>query len=341
MIPYTWLEEAAERIAPHIRATPLSYDPNNDLFLKWENHQVTGSFKARGALNKVLNLQAWEIERGLVAASAGNHGQGVALAAQLVGARATIFASEHAVPAKLDAMRALGAEVRLVEGGYGEAEKAGIAYAGEHQAVWVSPYNDGQVIAGQGTLGLELLQELSNLPESTWVVPVGGGGLIAGMGAALEAFFPSTGINNGSAIETGEVSSATRKTRLVGVQSTASPFMHALFTCGDQTGVNELDSLADGLSGPVEDQSLTIPLVRNFVDEIVLVEEVEIRRAIVYAWERYRERIEGSAAVALAAVLEQHVRARPAVVVLTGGNIQPEVHQALLEVSNQNQYSGN
>lgn len=333
MIPYTWLEEAAERIAPHVRATPLSYDPNNDLFLKWENHQVTGSFKARGALNKVLNLQPWEIERGLVTASAGNHGQGVALAAQLVGAQATIFASEHAVAAKIAAMQALGAEVRLVAGGYGEAEKAGIAFANEYEAVWISPYNDGQVIAGQGTLGLELLQELANLPESTWVVPVGGGGLIAGIGAALEAYFPPT-----SPIEDSDGASLPiGKPRLVGVQSTASPFMHALFTRGAQTGVVELETLADGLSGPVEDQSLTIPLVRSFVDEIVLVEEDEIQHAIVYAWERYRERIEGSAAVALAAVLELHVHARPAVVVLTGGNIQPEVHQALLDRSSQHQ----
>jgi len=326
MIPYTWLEEAAERIAPHIRATPLSYDPNNDLFLKWENHQVTGSFKARGALNKVLILQPWEVQRGLVAASAGNHGQGVALAAQLVGAHATIFASDHAVPTKLEAMRAMGAEVHLVAGGYGEAEKAGIAYAAQHEAIWVSPYNDGQVIAGQGTLGLELLQELATLPESTWVVPVGGGGLIAGIGAAIEAFFPSSGATS----QSGETTPPSRKPRLVGVQSTASPYMHALFTRGAQEGVVELESLADGLSGPVEAQSLTIPLVRSFVDEIVLVEEIEIQRAIVYAWERYRERIEGSAAVALAAVLENRVSARPAVVVLSGGNIQSEVHQALL-----------
>lgn len=331
MIPYAWLEEAAERIAPHIRNTPLSYDPNNDLFLKWENHQVTGSFKARGALNKVLSLKPWEIERGLVAASAGNHGQGVALAAQLVGGQATIFASDHAVPAKLEAMRALGAEVRPVPGGYGEAEQAGITFASEHEAVWVSPYNDGQVIAGQGTLGLELLHELVNLPESTWVVPVGGGGLIAGMGAALKAFFPTAGSIYERTKGADELPITNRKPRLVGVQSTASAYMHALFTRGDQSDVVELDSLADGLSGPVQANSLTIPMVRSLVDEIVLVEEDEIRRAIIYAWERYRERIEGSAAVALAAVLEQRVRTRPAVVVLSGGNIQPELHQALVE----------
>ena len=107
MIPYVWIDEAQERIAPHIHNTPLSYNKSLDLYIKWENHQVTRSFKARGALNKVLSLQPWERDRGLVAASAGNHGQGVALAGKLVTAPVTIFVSEHAIPAKIEAMRAL------------------------------------------------------------------------------------------------------------------------------------------------------------------------------------------------------------------------------------------
>src|SRR5690606_6892457 len=156
--PFIWLQEAARRIAPHIRVTPLMHDAENDLYLKWENQQVTGSFKARGAINKVLLLQDWEREQGLVTASAGNHGQGLALAGKIVGAPVTIFASEHASPKKVAAMRALEAEVRLVPGGYGEAEQAGVEYARQHNATWVSPYNDGQVIAGQGTLALEALE---------------------------------------------------------------------------------------------------------------------------------------------------------------------------------------
>ena len=136
MIPPNWLEEAAERIAPYILHTPMNYIPEEDLFIKWENHQVTGSFKARGAYNKILCLQEWERARGLVAASAGNHGQGVALAGKQVGAKATIFASDHAVPTKVEAMRELGAEVILVPGGYGEAEKAGLDYAQTSGATW-------------------------------------------------------------------------------------------------------------------------------------------------------------------------------------------------------------
>jgi len=316
MIPYTWLEEASERLAPHIQPTPLTYDPTQDLYLKWENQQITGSFKMRGALNKVLTLLPWERERGLVAASAGNHGQGVAVAARLVGARAVIFASEHAVPSKVEAMRALGAEVRLVAGGYGEAEAAGLAYAGEQNASWVSPYNDGQIIAGQGTLGLELLRQLPPISGMTFVTPVGGGGLIAGLGVALKEGLPTPPGGPGCC--------------LVGVQSEASPFMHDLYHTGSQDASRELPSLADGLSGPVQVGSVTIPMVRRYLDDFVLVSEDEIRRAVALVWERYRERIEGSAAAALAAVLYGKIKARPAVVVISGGNIQPELHQEII-----------
>ena len=186
MIPFNWLEEAQARVAGVIQVTPLTYDPQNELYIKWENHQVTGSFKLRGALNKILSLQPWERERGIVAASAGNHGQGVALAARMTQAQAIVYASEHAVPAKIQAMQALGAEVRLVPGGYGEAEKAGLEFAARSGATWVSPYNDGQIIAGQGTLALETLAQLPGAASYTWLVPAGGGGLLAGTGAALK-----------------------------------------------------------------------------------------------------------------------------------------------------------
>ena len=313
MIPYNWLTEAQTRLAGHIQITPLVYDEALDVYFKWENHQVTGSFKARGALNKVLTLEDWERQRGLVAASAGNHGQGLALAGRLTGAPVLIFASEHAVPAKIQAMRDLGATVQLVPGGYGEAEQAGLAYASEHQATWVSPYNDGQIIAGQGTLGLETLDQLPEPAQTSWVVPIGGGGLAAGIGAALK---------------TGTVK---RCNKLVAVQSEASPFIHAIFQQGSQIGVTELPSLADGLAGPVEANSLTIPLVRALVDDIRLVTEAQIAQAVKYAWERYQERIEGSAATALAGVLSGVVTERPAVLIISGGNIQPETFAKLVD----------
>jgi len=317
MIPSDWLDLAARRLHGQIQHTPLTYDPELNIYLKWENRQKTGSFKIRGALNKVLSLESWELQRGLVTASAGNHGQGVAYAASLVGAPVVVFASEHAVPAKVEAMRALGADVRLVPGGYEAAEQAGIAFAAENERVWISPYNDGQVIAGQATVGLEVLEQLRPQVPAVIAAPVGGGGLAVGIGAAVERVSP--------------------RPYVIGVQSVASPFFYALFTHGTQHGVVELDSLADGLAGAVESGSITVPLARRLLHEILLVTEEEVSRAVAYAWRRYAEKIEGAAAVTLAAALNGSLRDRcpkeecPLVVIISGGNIQPEVHAQIVE----------
>jgi len=248
-----------------------------------------------------------------VAASAGNHGQGVAVAARLMGLRAVVFASEHAVPAKLEAMRSLGAEVRLVTGGYEQAEKAGIQFAAEQGMTWISPYNDGQVIAGQATVGVELLDDIPAEDLEAVVVPVGGGGLIAGIGLVLQQI-PEE-----------------HRPRLIGVQSEASPYFRALLKNGSQDGVVETDSLADGLAGRVEDHAITIPLVRSLVDDILLVSEVEIEQAVAAAWQRYGAVIEGSAAVVLAAALAGKFSQRPAALVISGGNIQPQLHKQLVQ----------
>ncbi len=310
MITRNSLEDASERIAPHIRHTPLTYIPESDLFIKWENQQVTGSFKVRGAFNKILTLQDQEKARGLVTASAGNHGQGVALAAKHTAARAAIFVSEHAVPAKIEAMKALGAEIRTVPGGYGEAEAAGLEFARKSGSTWISPYNDEQVIAGQGTVGLEICQDLPPLLECAWVVPAGGGGLISGVGAAIDDLYP--------------------RPKLVAVQSEASPFLYSIYHYGTQENAVDLPSLADGLAGSVEENSITITLVKNYVNEFILVTEEEISQAIAFAWHTYQEKIEGSAAAALAAVLTNKVKERPAVVVISGGNIQQEIHEKIV-----------
>ncbi len=308
MIPAEWIDQAALRIAPYIRRTLLTNDAERGLSLKWENQQVTGSFKARGALNKVLSLQPWEQKTGLVTASAGNHGQGVALAGNLVGAPVLVFASNHAVSAKMEAMRSLGAEVRFVDGGYELAEATAIRTSREKNQIWVSAYNDGQVIAGQGTIGRELSTDLVLQREMTIVVPTGGGGLLSGIGAALEGH-PS-------------------RPRLVGVNPEASAFMFALYQHGSQMDVPDLPTLADGLSGAVEAGSLTIPMVRKFADDLVTVTEDEIGHAIAFAWRKYGQKVEGSGAAGLAAVLSGKVKS-PAVIIITGGNIQPEVHTGL------------
>jgi len=312
MIPFEWISQADERIAPHILRTPLTYDAARNLYIKWENQQVTGSFKARGAFNKVLMLEDWEREVGIVAASAGNHGQGVALAGREVGAGVEVFVSEHAVPAKVEAMRDLGAIIREVAGGYPEAEAAGKAYAEKEGKTWVSPYNDGQIIAGQGTIGLEIMNSHRFLSQgSSWLVPVSGGGLLAGIGSSL--------------------AKQARRPRLIGVQAEVAPFMHSLFYRDTQDGLPDLPSLADGLTGEVERNSVTIPMIKNLVDEIVLVSEDEIMRAIAFAWYVYERKIEGAGAVGLAAILSKKIEALPALVIVSGGNVQPEVHAEILE----------
>lgn len=315
MIPYEWLEQADGRISPFIQRTPLTHDAARNLYIKWENQQVTGSFKARGAFNKALLLEDWECEVGIVAASAGNHGQGVALAGEEVGALVEIFVSEHAVPAKVEAMRALGAIIHTVPGGYPEAEAAGKDYAETQQKTWVSPYNDGQVIAGQGTIGLELARELKE-DVSAWLVPVSGGGLLAGIGSSLQ--------------EPRIAGKQAHRPRLIGVQAEVAPFMHGLFYKDTQDGIPDLPSLADGLTGEIERGSVTIPMVKQMADEIVLVSEEEIARAIAFAWDEYKEKLEGAGAVGLAAILSNKVKPRPSVVVVTGGNVQPEVHADIL-----------
>jgi threonine dehydratase len=310
MIPYEWLEQADSRIAPYIQRTPLTHDAARYLYIKWENRQVTGSFKARGAFNKVLLLEEWEREVGLVAASAGNHGLGIALAGQEIGAEVEVFVSERAVPAKVEAMQSLGAIIHKVPGGYAEAEGAGKVYAEEQGKTWVSPYNDGQVIAGQGTIGLELIRELSER-TNLWLVPVGGGGLLTGIGSSIQK-------------------QASRPS-LIGVQAEASAFMHSLFYKNTQDGTPDLPSLADGLAGAVEQGSVTIPMVKQLADDIVLVSEDEIAYAMAYAWNVFGEKVEGAGVVGLAAALSEKVKARPVVVVVSGGNVQPEVHDEIIE----------
>lgn len=313
MFPFHWFVEARERIAPHIKTTPLTYDKTLDLYIKWENQQISGSFKARGAFNKVLSLQKWELQAGLLAASAGNHGQGVAMAGKKVGAPVKIFAAASASPSKIEAMQLLGAEVILIPGGYGDAEKAALKVVSEGSATWISPYNDVQVIAGQGTIALEVFQQAETLYQdrlenATWLVPTSGGGLLAGIAQVVQQITPGADV--------------------FGIQSDTSPFMYALFHRGSQEGVVELPTLADGLSGPVEQGSITIPIVRQYVHDIILVTEDEIAHSIAYAWNHNHQIIEGSAAVVLAALMKKIFR-HPVVAIISGGNIQESLFQKI------------
>lgn len=310
MLPLNWLYEARDRIRPYIEVTPLTFDSDHNIYIKWENKQVTGSFKARGAINKMLSLNTWERENGVVAASAGNHGQGVALAGKITGTTAQIFIPKQTPKIKIDAMINLGAEIHLVDGGYDAAENQGLLHAYNTGRTWISPYNDGQVIAGQGTIALEVLEELNSSDDFTWIVPSSGGGLLSGISIALEI--------------------ATHKMQLVAVQSETSPFLYAIYHFGTQEGVDELPTIAEGLAGAVENGSVTIPIIKSRVDDFILVSEEEIKSAIAYCWYKYNEPIEGAAAVSFAAILSNKVTSRPAILIISGGNIQPELHQHII-----------
>ena len=306
MISKEWIDSAKDRISDKIVKTPCTFDSDLDAYLKWENYQKTGAFKLRGALNKVLALEPWEQERGLVAASAGNHGLGVAYAARLVGTKATIYIPENSVFNKEEAIIKSGATVVKVKGGFSEAEKQAQLNAIKKGSTWVSPYNDAQVIAGQATLGLELIEQIRPFDARACLVPVSGGGLVAGIGLAFQYY---------------EIPIS-----LIGVQSENSAYFYSLYHKGNQRNIVEKSSIADGLSGGVEKKSITIPLVRNLLDNFILVSEEEIEHAIAYAYFKHGEIIEGSAAVPIAAIIYNKIKVQKAILVITGGNIASENH---------------
>jgi threonine dehydratase len=272
------IRSARERIASYARVTPVypsetfSRIAGREVHLKTENLQRTGSFKIRGAVNMISTLSAAERERGVVAASAGNHGQAVAWAAREVGARATIFVPLDAPMAKVDAARNYGAHVEFMGSDFHEALASALDYAAECGATFVHPFEDERVIAGQGTIGLELLDQLEDV--DTVLVPVGGGGLCAGIALALKA--------------------ARTGTRVVGVQAAGTLPGGSGFTIADGIAVKH----------PGE---LTMSILADVCDELVSVSDEEISEAIVLLLERAKLVVEGAGAVGVAALLESKV----------------------------------
>ncbi|MFL5538720.1 MAG: threonine/serine dehydratase [Longimicrobiaceae bacterium] len=296
---------AARRLEGVVRRTPLersdvlSGAAGAEVHLKLEGMQRTGSFKLRGAYNRVALLSPEERARGLVTGSAGNHGQGVALAARLLGARAVVFVPEDAPEGKQRRIARHGAELRRVAGGFDDAYAAATAFAAETGAVFVHATSDPAVVAGHGTVGLEIFEDLPQV--RTIVVPVGGGGLVCGVGIVARAL--------GSGV------------RVVGVQTDQTAAMHASLAAGEPTTTPYGPTLCEGLSGDVD--AWTLDLAREVVDEVVVVSEDAVRRAIRWLYVEEGVVAEGSAAVAAAALLEGAVPALegPAVVVLTGSNL--------------------
>jgi threonine dehydratase len=298
------IEQARRVIGDHLRATPLRRSfalRNRDAWLKLECWQPTGSFKVRGALNHLSALGEAERARGVVAASAGNHALGVAYAAERLGGRipVTLFVPESAPRVKIDKLRTFPVTVRVGGATYDDAFDASTAHASATGARYLHPFEDPLTAAGQGTIGLELLEELPGL--GTVVVPVGGGGLVASVAVALKALSPGV--------------------RIVAVQPDASPSLLESLRRGEAIHrYAAAPTLADGIAGGIGDIAFAH---RALIDAIVTVSEVEIAEAIValLAWDLVVA--EGAGAVAAAAVLAGRVpsRGRPVAVVVSGGNI--------------------
>jgi threonine dehydratase len=310
MVTFEDVQAAAERIAPFVVHTPLersiglSAACGVDVWLKLECFQRTGSFKLRGAVNALLLLDDAARARGVVTASAGNHGLGVARAARLVGCPATVVVADTASPAKIEALEHSGAELVRWGQTYDEAEAYALELAARQKRPFVSPYNDPAVVAGGGSVGLEIVAELPDV--ETVLVPAGGGGLLSGIGLAVHGRRPEIGV--------------------LGVQSVASPAIFAAHQAGRAITVPVEPSLADGLAGNIESTSITIDLFRAHSREIVLVEEAEIAAAMRWLLEHEHVLVEGSAAVGVAAALTRRVAPDgPTAIVLSGRNVAAAV----------------
>jgi len=318
MVSLQNIQTAQKTIAPYAKTTPLIHSKflselcNAEVYLKLENLQVTHSFKIRGVINKLLNLTSEEKARGVITASAGNHGQAVAFGGKELGFKAKIVVPTNTPKVKVDGIKQYGAELVLYGATYPEAERKAKELAQIEGRLYISPYNDELIVAGHGTIGLELLKELPNV--EVVVVPVGGGGLISGVSIALKSLKPNV--------------------QVLGVQYAAVPIMFESLKHGEivKAHRHEAKTIAEGLSGGVERGSVTFTIVQQYVDKMFLVREESIRHAVYLLWKNENQVMEGSGAAAVAFLLENKdlFVGKTIALVLTGGNIDDSLFQTLL-----------
>ena len=317
MVELSDVEAAQARIrdrvylSPCARSETLSRLSGTEAYLKLENLQMTGSFKERGALNRLLTLEPAARERGLIAASAGNHAQGVAYHAGRIGIPTTIVMPETTPIIKVASTRGHGARVILHGGGYDEAYSEARRIEQAEGLSFIHPFDDPGVIAGQGTVGLELFEQVPELEAV--VVPIGGGGLVAGIGVALKARRPGL--------------------RVIGVQTELLPSMQAALEAGKPVTLDAAQTLADGIAVKrVGD--LTLALAQRVVDEVVTVSEEEIASAILYLLEKEKTVVEGAGAVAVAGLMHHRpsgLSGKRVVSVISGGNIDVNLVARVIE----------
>jgi threonine dehydratase len=304
------------RIRDAIRVSPCTYSEafsaltNNAIFLKLDNQQRTGAFKERGALNKLLTLTPEERAQGVIAASAGNHAQGVAYHAGRQGIRASIYMPLPTPLTKVSATRAYGAEVVLYGTNYDEAYEKAVEQSREQHLTLIHAFDDDAVIAGQGTLGLEILEQQPDIEAV--VAPIGGGGLIGGIACAVKETNPAI--------------------RVFGVQPAKLPSMKAAVAQGGPVTIPSAATIADGIAVRRAGQR-TFPLVQKYVDDIVTVEEEEIANAILLLLEREKTLAEGAGAASIAAVLNHKLplEGKKVAVLVCGGNIDVTLLARIIE----------
>lgn len=295
---------------PVLTSTTLSGMTKTDLVLKAEMFQRTGSFKVRGALNAAMQLSDEQRARGIVTFSAGNHGQGIAYAARMVGCKATIFMPENATPAKVEAIRGYGAETRFVPSMEGILSAID-SYQEEHGVTYISPFDNQYVVAGQGTIGLEILEDVPDV--ETIVVPVGGGGLISGIAMTVKSLRPDI--------------------RVVGVEPEGANIVKRSLESGLVEKARDLNTIADGLAAPAAGV-LTQSIISQYVDDVVLVSDEEIVQSLKLILTRCKLLVEPSGAASTAALLSGKCGVRTGgktVTVLSGGNVDTALLSKILE----------
>ncbi len=307
---------AAERIEPFIRRTMLAHSAylsqisGAHVYLKMENLQHTGSFKARGALSKLLSLSEAQRQLGVVTASSGNHGAAVAYGLRQLGSSGIIFVPKNASSAKVEAIRRLGGDVRFFGDDSGKTEMHARQHAEENGMVYLSPYNDLQVVAGQGTIGLEISQQLDQF--DALFASIGGGGLISGIGGYLKSVSPAVEIIGSSPANSCVMIESVKAGRVLDLPST--------------------DTLSDGTAGGVEPGAITFDMCRQYVDSYDTVSEQEIREAMRMAMVNLHILVEGAAGVAIASFLKQKERfaGKRVAIVVCGANISLDTLRGVL-----------
>ena len=308
--------DAEKRIREHIRETPLEPSPylsqlgNVRVYLKLESNQITGSFKLRGALNKFLSLTAEQQKEDVLTASSGNHAVALAYTLHKFGGKGVIYLPENVSPAKVEALRPYGVELKFHGDDCIQSETLARETAAKTNRVYISPYNDPKIIGGQGTIAIELLPQMENLDAV--LVPVGGGGLISGIAGYLKSVNPHI--------------------EIIGCQPQNSAVMHASIQAGQILDLESKPTLADGTAGGLEPDAVTFDICKKFVDDFILVSESNIKNAIIFSVEKHQLLIEGAAALSIAAFFKDHKRfaGKNVVLIISGKKISLEQLKEIL-----------